>query len=157
MDLTEGGIRVPWVAHWPAVIPAGSVSAQHCMTMDWSATLLELGGGRAHPDYPIDGVSLAPVLRDPGHRFERPLYWRMNHRGQRALRRGDWKYLRVDGNDYLFDIRADARERANLAQRQPERLDAMRQEWLAWDATVPAIPEDAAVSLGYSYKDMPQR
>ncbi|QBK04142.1 twin-arginine translocation pathway signal protein [Hylemonella gracilis] len=157
MDLTEGGIRVPWVAHWPAVIPAGSVSAQHCMTMDWSATLLELGGGRAHPDYPIDGVSLAPVLRDPGHHFERPLYWRMNHRKQRALRRGDWKYLQVDGNDYLFDIRADARERANLAHRQPERLEAMRQDWLTWNTTVPAIPEDAAVSLGYSYKDMPQR
>ncbi|MDF3822810.1 sulfatase-like hydrolase/transferase [Leptospira sp. 96542] len=157
MDLTEGGIRVPWIAHWPAVIPAGSVSAQHCMTMDWSATLLELGGGQPHPDYPIDGVSLAPVLRDPNHGFERPLYWRMNHRGQRALRRGDWKYLQVDGHEYLFDIRADARERANLAQRQPKRLQAMRQDWLAWEATVPAIPEDAAVSLGYSTKDMPQR
>jgi arylsulfatase A-like enzyme len=157
MDLTEGGIRVPWIAHWPAAIPAGSVSAQHCMTMDWSATLLELGGGQPHPDYPLDGVSLAPVLRDPNHGFERPLYWRMNHRGQRALRRGDWKYLQVDGNEYLFDIRADARERANLAQRQPERLQAMRQDWLAWEATVPAIPEDAAVSLGYSTKDMPQR
>ena len=38
----------------------------------------------------------------------------MNHRGQRALRDGDWKYLRVDGNDYLFNIPADERERANL-------------------------------------------
>jgi len=46
MDLTEGGIRVPWVAHWPAVIPAGSISAQHCMTMDWSATLLDIGGAK---------------------------------------------------------------------------------------------------------------
>ncbi len=31
MDLTEGGIRVPWVAHWPAVIKPGSVSGQHCI------------------------------------------------------------------------------------------------------------------------------
>ncbi|MGE0099189.1 MAG: sulfatase, partial [Hydrogenophaga sp.] len=31
MDLTEGGIRVPWIAHWPAAIPAGTVSTQHCM------------------------------------------------------------------------------------------------------------------------------
>jgi hypothetical protein len=36
--------------------------------------------------------------------FARPLHWRMNHRGQRALRDGNWKYLRVDGHDYLFDI-----------------------------------------------------
>jgi arylsulfatase A-like enzyme len=39
MDLTEGGIRVPWVAHWPRVIAPGRTSTQHCMTMDWSATL----------------------------------------------------------------------------------------------------------------------
>ena len=48
-------------------------------------------------------------------RFERPMYWRMNHRGQRALRDGDWKYLRVDGHEYLFDIGDDERERANRA------------------------------------------
>jgi arylsulfatase A-like enzyme len=157
MDLTEGGIRVPWIAHWPAVIPAGGVSEQHCMTMDWSATLLDIGGGRPHPDYPIDGVSLADLLRDPHHKLERPLYWRMNHRNQRALRLGDWKYLKVDEHEYLFNIRNDARERANLAAKHPERFAALRQQWLDWEASVPAIPEDATVSLGYSYKDMPQR
>ncbi|HEX4326484.1 MAG TPA: sulfatase-like hydrolase/transferase [Burkholderiales bacterium] len=157
MDLTEGGIRVPWIAHWPAAIPAGTQSAQHCMTMDWSATMLELGGGRAHPDFPLDGVSLAAVLREPAREFERPLYWRMNHRQQRALRQGKWKYLKVDEHEYLFDIRADARERANLMQRHPQRLAAMREAWLAWEAGVPAIPDDAKVSLGYSTKDMPQR
>jgi len=70
---------------------------------------------------------------------------------------GDYKYLRVDGNDYLFNIPADERERANIAKREPERLEAMRAAWEAWDATVPAIPEDATISLGYSVKDMPQR
>ncbi|MBU4182161.1 MAG: sulfatase-like hydrolase/transferase [Gammaproteobacteria bacterium] len=157
MDLTEGGIRVPWVAHWPATIPAGSVSEQHAMTMDWSATLLALGGGQPHPDYPLDGVSLEALLRDPAQRFERPMHWRMNHRGQRALREGDWKYLMVDGHEYLFNIPADARERANLAKREPVRLARLRDQWLAWDATMPPIPADATVSLGYGAKDMPQR
>ncbi len=157
MDLTEGGIRVPWIAHWPAAIAAGSHSAQHCMTMDWSATLLELGDGKPHADFPIDGVSIAEVLRNPAKQFDRPLFWRMKHRGQRAMRHGDWKYLMVDGNEYLFNITADARERANRAHREPARLQAMRDAWLAWEATVPAIPEEASVSLGYSVKDMPQR
>jgi arylsulfatase A-like enzyme len=102
-------------------------------------------------------VSLLPVLRAPAQTFERPLHWRMNHRGQRALRRGRWKYLRVDGHDYLFDIPADERERANRAPREPARLDAMRADWEAWNATMPAIPDDATVSLGYGAKDMPQR
>ncbi|HYF18404.1 MAG TPA: sulfatase-like hydrolase/transferase [Ramlibacter sp.] len=157
MDLTEGGIRVPWIAHWPAGIAAGSVSAQPCMTMDWSATVLDAAGVKAHPAYPLDGISLLPVLRDPKHAFARPLHWRMKHRGQRALRDGNWKYLRVDGHDYLFDIPADERERANQAGRDPQRLARMREAWEEWNATMPAIPDDALVNLGYAAKDMPQR
>jgi len=60
MDLTEGGIRVPWIAHWPAEIAPGGTSAQHCMTMDWSTTMVELAGTKAHEELPFDGVSLAP-------------------------------------------------------------------------------------------------
>jgi len=157
MDLTEGGIRVPWIAHWPAAIAPRGVSAQQCMTMDWSATMLDAAGVPADAAYPLDGLSLLPVLKDPACSFRRPLHWRMNHRGQRALRDGDWKYLRVDGNDYLFNIPADERERANLATREPARLAAMREAWEAWEATMPPIPPDATVSLGYSVKDMPQR
>ena len=157
MDLTEGGIRVPWIAHWPARIAPGTRSAQTCMTMDWSATLLDAAGVQADPAYPLDGVSLMPVFGQPGHCFARPLYWRMNHRGQRALRDGDWKYLSVDGNEYLFNIASDERERANLAQHEPDRLAAMRADWLAWGAGMPAIAADASISLGYSAKDMPQR
>ncbi|MDM0085366.1 sulfatase-like hydrolase/transferase [Variovorax sp. J31P179] len=157
MDLTEGGIRVPWIAHWPSVIAPGQLSSQLCMTMDWSATMLELGGGSPSVDFPLDGVSLASVLRTPSDTFDRPLYWRMNHRQQRALRRGVWKYLKVDEFEYLFDLSADERERANLVHRHPERLAAMREEWLEWSQTIPAIPEDAGVSVGYAKKDMPSR
>ena len=157
MDLTEGGIRVPWIAHWPAQIAPGGVSEQHCMTMDWSATLLDAAGVHGAPGYPLDGVSLLPVLRDASRSFHRPLHWRMNHRGQRALRDGDWKYLRVDGNDYLFNLPSDERERANRASREPQRLAAMRAAWEAWNDTMPPIPVDATVSLGFSARDMPQR
>lgn len=157
MDLTEGGIRVPWIAQWPAVIGAGQTIGQHCMTMDWTATFLDAAGVSCDPAHPLDGVSLLPVLRGERLPFQRKLYWRMNHRAQRALRDGSWKYLKVDEHEYLFDIEADERERANLAARDPERLARMRNDWIAWNQTMPPIPEDATVSLGYSVKDMPQR
>jgi arylsulfatase A-like enzyme len=157
MDLTEGGIRVPWIVRWPAVVPAGRTSAQPCVTMDFTATVLDAAGVAADPAHPLDGVSMMPVLRDPSHAFDRPLHWRMKHRAQRALRDGPWKYLKVDEHEYLFDLSKDERERANQAKRDPQRLAAMREAWLAWDATVPAIPEDATVSVGYGAKDMPQR
>jgi arylsulfatase A-like enzyme len=157
MDLTEGGIRVPWVAHWPAGITPGGVTDQHCLTMDWSATMLALGGGQPDPAHPLDGVSLQAVLRDPAATFARPMHWRMLHRGQRALRDGDWKYLQVDGHEYLFNLADDERERANQAKRAPERLAAMRQQWLDWNAQFPPVPDDATVSLVNGPADMPQR
>lgn len=157
MDLTEGGIRVPWIAHWPQVIRAGGRSAQPCMTMDWTATLLDLADALPERDMPLDGVSLRSILTTPEMSFDRPMYWRMKHRGQRALRAGDWKYLRVDGNDYLFNISEDERERANLAAKEPERLVKMREAWEAWNLTMPPVPDDATVSPGFSIKNMPQR
>jgi arylsulfatase A-like enzyme len=157
MDLTEGGIRVPWIAHWPAGIAPGGVCEQLCMTMDWSATMLELAQARPPAGHVLDGVSLGAVLRDPSRTMPRDLYWRMNHRGQRALRQGAWKYLRVDGHDYLFDLSRDERERANLGKRDPDRLAAMRETWEQWEKSVPPIPPDAVVSLGYSEADMPRR
>jgi arylsulfatase A-like enzyme len=157
MDLTEGGIRVPWIAHWPAVIEKNRVSAQHCLTMDWSATMIDIGVATPHADYSLDGVSLLPMLQSERTEFARPMHWRMKHRNQRAMRDGDWKYLRVDDNDYVFNIANDERERANLGEREPARLRAMREQWEVWNATMPSIPEDASVSLGYSVKDMPQR
>ena len=85
------------------------------------------------------------------------MHWRMNHRDQRALRDGDWKYLQAGGHEYLFNIAVDERERANLGPREPQRLAVMREAWLAWNASMPRIPEDASVSLCYGEQDMPPR
>ena len=109
MDLTEGGIRVPYIAQWPALIRAGSTSAQHCITMDWTATFLDAAGVAPHPDYPLDGVSLLPVLRDPSATMARPLYWRMKHRRQRAHRDASWTSLSVDDHWYLLDRASEDR------------------------------------------------
>jgi arylsulfatase A-like enzyme len=156
MDLTEGGIRVPWIAQWPALIAPGRITPQHCLTMDWSATILHAAGVEAATDHPLDGVSLLGVLGGEPE-FDRTMHWRMNHRGQRALRAGRWKYLKVDEHEYLFDIDADERERANRAPLEPARLGQLRDDWLRWNDGMPPIPSDATVSLGYSAKDMPQR
>jgi arylsulfatase A-like enzyme len=155
MDLTEGGIRVPYVVRWPARTPAGSTTDQLAITMDWVPTFFEAAGTSAHPDYPSDGRSLVKQLAQPDAIADRPLFWRMKHKDQRAMRVGRWKYLKVDEHEYLFDVVTDERERANLAKRQPERLNEMRAAWQAWDATMPAIPADAGVRLVYGKKDMP--
>ncbi len=155
MDLMEGGIRVPYVVRWPARTPAGTTTDQLAITMDWVPTFFEAAGTRAHPDYPSDGASLLPTLANPDAVADRALYWRMKHNDQRAMRTDRWKYLAVGGHEYLFDVVTDERERANLAKRHPERLAEMRTAWQRWDATMPAIPDDAQVRLVYGKKDMP--
>jgi len=154
MDLLEGGIRVPYIVRWPARVKPGAVTSQLAITMDWVATFLEAAGARAHPDYPLDGVSLLKVLGDPRAAFGRDLFWRMKYRGQRAVRSGDWKYFASDDGEFLFNLARDARERANLAGREPQRLAELRAKHEAWERSIPAIPPDAAYSIPYTRADL---
>ena len=155
MDLLEGGIRVPLIARWPDVIPPGGVTAQLAITMDWVSTFLAAAGIAADAGHALDGVDLAPVLRDASAVQPRELFWRMKHRDQRALRAGAWKYLAIDGSEFLFDLDHDGRERANLARRHPERFAALRDRYVAWSATMPPIPADAVVFCVYGKADLP--
>jgi arylsulfatase A-like enzyme len=158
MDLTEGGIRVPYIVHWPkGIAQPGRVSAQHCMTMDWTATILDIAGAQPPADHKLDGVSMVPTLQQADTTFERPMFWRMKYNDQRAYRMGPWKYLKINAYEYLFNIENDARERANQAKREPERLSIMRAAYEAWAAQVPPVPEEARVGLIYTLADMPAR
>ena len=79
------------------------------------------------------GVSLVDHLLHGKPVPRRDLFWRM--KDQRALRRGDLKYVRrTNGADHLYDLEADVREQADLARRRPEDLAALRAAWEAIDA-----------------------
>ena len=154
MDLLEGGIRVPLLAHWPSRVAAGRVTKQVAITMDWLPTMLMAAGVKPHPECKPDGMNLLLPMMDAGSLVHRELFWRMSHRQQRAVRSGAWKYLSLEGDEFLYDLSQDARERANLAKRHPERLTALRATYAAWEATMPGIPSDARVSLVYGKSDM---
>jgi arylsulfatase A-like enzyme len=124
--------------------------------MDWVATFLAAAGAGADPRQPLDGISLLPVLENPDAIIERELFWRMTFRAQKAMRRGPWKYLSIDGHHYLFDLSRDERERANLARREPARLAELRACYETWERSMPPIPEDATYSLVYGPEDLPQ-
>src|SRR2546421_10360049 len=156
MDLLEGGIRVPYLARWPARVPRATTTSQLAITMDWVPTMLEAAGLAPHPEYPLDGASLLPVLVSPEATWERELFWRMKFREQKAMRSGRWKYLVIEGDEFLFDLAKDARERANLKRREPDRLASMRSHYEAWHATMPPIPPDARATVPFSKADMAQ-
>ncbi len=140
-DLLEGGLRVPQIVWWPTHIKAGEVTEQVCITMDLTATCLAAANIMPDADYPLDGRDLMPVLTGQAPLSERTLYWRMANRSQRAVRRGDWKYLKVRDKEYLFDIGYDPRERGNMARKRPDLLSELRGLWEDWNAGMLPVPD----------------
>jgi arylsulfatase A-like enzyme len=147
-ELLEGGLRVPTLICWPACIPAGQVSTQVAITMDWFATLLEAAGTEPHRDYPPDGISLLPMLTRQADPVPRTLFWRYKTNAQRAVRDGDFKYLKIRDNTFLFNVVDDPRERANLQDRRRDVADRLVAAWHEWSAgMLPEIPD----SFGETY------
>jgi arylsulfatase A-like enzyme len=149
MDLLEGGIRVPYVVRWPArKLPAGKTYDRLAIGMDWAATFAAAARVSPHPEYPLDGIDLF------GEEVPRNLYWRMVYRNQKAVRSGAWKYLSIDGAEFLFDLSRDARERANMRYREPKKFKELRMAYFEWDASMPPRPADAAIALEYTAATM---
>ena len=146
-ELLEGGIRVPTIVRWPGRIAAGSVSEQVTITMDWVPTLLAAAGTAPDAAYPSDGDDLGPIMTGRAAPHSRRLYWRYKAGSQRAIRDGDWKYLRIAGNEFLFDVVKDPRERGNLKDRQKDVFDRLKTDWETWnDTMLPERPRPAAYS-----------
>ncbi len=145
-ELLEGGIRVPFIVKWPGLVAPGSTSDTPALSMDFLPTFVAAAGGATDPAYPPDGIDLAPVLAGlptPG----RDLFWRFKSKDQRAMRRGQYKYLKINDHEYLFDIIADPMERGNLKDRQPAVFAALKQAFEAWNADM--LSDPAASSFGW--------
>ena len=125
--LQEGGIRVPTILRWPGAIRPGQVSHVPVITHDWTATLLEAVGVKPGDARPLDGRSLVPYLLRGARPPRGDLFWRT--RRERALRRGDWKYLRTPDGETLHNLAGDPREQADLARVHPDLLADLRTAW----------------------------
>jgi len=141
-ELLEGGIRVPTIARWPRAIKAGQVSSQVAVSMDWLPTLVAAAGAQPDIHYPSDGENLLPVLFNEQKTIPRTLFWRYKSHGQRAVRSGNWKYLKIADNEFLFNLAKDPRERADLKEKEPQIFAQLKSQWEEWNATMLPITED---------------
>ena len=138
--LHDGGIKVPLIVRWPDVVRSGHVSNHNVFGLDLSATILSAADVTPAPDYPFDGIDLLPHLQGEDEEFRRSLYWR--HAGnprpgipiQRALRAGNWKYLKVGKHEFLFDLATDINEANDLKDTYPEQFETLRTEYQAWES-----------------------
>ena len=144
-ELLEGGIRIPAIVRWPGRVPPGTTSNQMMMSMDWLPTFLAAAGATPDPASPPDGLNLGPQLAG-GTPVPRKLFWRYKHNLQQAMRDGDWKYLKILDNTFLFNVVDDPLERANLKDRRRDIYDRLAAEWRDWNAKM--LPLDPMSSTG---------
>jgi arylsulfatase A-like enzyme len=138
-ELLEGGLRVPAIISWPARIPQGRTTDQVAITMDWLPTLLAAAGASDDAGFPFDGINLLPILTQGAPLVSRKLFWRYKANAQRAVRDGDFKYLKILSNSFLFNVVDDPMERANLKERRKNIYDRLVAEWHEWNGTM--LPE----------------
>ena len=53
------------------------------------------------------------------------------------------RYLKLGGREHLFDVVADPRERAELAEVFPDELSRLKRLYAAWSAQMLPYPADA--------------
>lgn len=135
----EGGLRVPGIIEWPAVVRP-RVTHYPASTMDIFPTvvdLLDLPGDVLVQ--PVDGASLKPLLAGEIGERRQPIAFRYGKRT--ALVDNRYKILSDDlhgGSFQLYDLEADPQETRDLAANDPQRFERMKEQLLQWNASVDA-------------------
>lgn len=129
--LYEGGIRVPFIAHWPGHIPAGTTSDHISYLGDMMATFADIVGVK--PPDSIQSISILPTLTGNQEQQKKHdyLYWEFYEQESRqAVRMGEWKGLRqpmLTGEIQLFNLENDLAEQNNVANQNPEIVEKMKE------------------------------
>ena len=145
-DLHDGGLRVPFIAHWPGRIPAGTASETAAGTIDLLATICDAAGAELPPGLALDGISLLDHLTQGLPLRQRDLFWQIDlykhlqrhypkpkPYATEVMMSGPWKLLSLNGEPVeLFHIRNDPLERENLLETHRDRADAMAARVKAW-------------------------
>lgn len=140
--LSEGGIRVPFLAAWPGTLPSGITYDQPVISLDVAATAVALAG--LPHDAQLDGVDLMPFLSGKNQAAPHDtLYWRWG--SQAAILEMPYKLVALgDRERMLFDVsQPDGENTArNLSQQQAEIAARLETKLKSWAATLqpPGMP-----------------
>jgi arylsulfatase A-like enzyme/predicted NUDIX family NTP pyrophosphohydrolase len=138
--LTDGGVRVPFVAAWPGRIPAGQVYERPVINLDIAATAVALAG---LPRENLDGVNLMSFLTGENQAAPHDaLYWRW--RSQAAVLEFPWKLIQLGTNEnYLFNVTLPEGETKNLIAQNPDVAARLAGKLKIWSAGLkpPGAPE----------------
>lgn len=166
-EVFEGGVRAVAMVRWPGHITPGKTSFTTLMSMvDIFPTLKSIAGVPDSEGKPLDGIDLTGVFHEDQTKLDRKLY---NYWGQQKNREGlalwedEWKLI-YNGPDiqkansdnqsslYLFNLKEDPEEEANLVERYPEKVQPMLQKLKEFRKLQPqnGLPPYGVGSKGFS-------
>ena len=155
----DGGHRVPFFLHWPAAGLDKGVDVGHVTGhIDILPTMIDLCDLKPCEDYKFDGLSLAPIIRDPkadwpqrtmitdSQRVRDPIKWRKS-----ATMTDRWRL--INGKE-LYDIKADPAQENNIAKKHPDVVKKLIADYDAWWADIsPVFKKDARIIVGTSMEN----
>ncbi|TVR68438.1 MAG: N-acetylgalactosamine 6-sulfate sulfatase [Marinilabiliales bacterium] len=124
----EGGVRSPFYLQWKETINPGKVIEEVAGAIDVLPTLAHLAGIEYSTVYPLDGVSLRPLIMDEGV-FAGDRYIFAHWNGNVSVR--DQRY-RLDHQGRLFDIVEDRGQRVDISEEEPEIRERMAEAVNNW-------------------------
>jgi len=151
--LYEGGIRSPLIVWGPGLLAAGAAGTTHdqpvLCALDVNRSLYALTGTPLPQGAVLDGEELSAALIGKSKAGRRsPIFWRRppDRPGDKrqdnpdlAVRDGAWKFtINYNGGEpQLFNLRDDAEERRNVADRHPDVVERLKAALLGWNAQMP--------------------
>ncbi len=135
-SVLEGGIRVPFIVHWPAEIAGGQVSDHQLAFYDLMPTFCDIAGIENYEaryknpnlsdDY-FDGLSFYNTLTgEGGQAVHEHLYWEFAETNMIGVRKGNWKLVVKNGVCALYDLAVHEHEDNNIAAERPEIVNALK-------------------------------
>jgi arylsulfatase len=141
----QGGTRVGLLARWKGVLPEGAECPALAAHLDLYPTFCALAGATPPADKRLDGRSLLPLLQNPRAPWQDRLLFTHVGRWKPGTNPDEAKYkqcavrtarFRFVNNAQLYDVKADPKEKADLASQNPDEVARLRAAYDAWWADV---------------------
>ncbi|MFC3120423.1 sulfatase family protein [Agaribacter flavus] len=136
--LLEGGIKVPFLAHWPNKIKQGFAFDGLVSALDIAATSVAISGA-SDPEGLLEGVNLLPYFTKEKTDSPHPaLFWRLEEADHiYAVRTPEAKYMRQplpNVGRAFFDMINDPSEQNNIVDQMPQKQAELAELWNTWNS-----------------------
>lgn len=156
-DIYEGGHRIPFIAQWKGVIPAGHKSGQIMCTTDLIGTIAGMLRINMPEKGAEDSYNLWPAFIGNPKKEIRNAIIHHSYEGFFSIRQGKWKFTPHLGSGgftdpvsipspinssvgTLYDLKTDPQEKNNLFEKQPEivsKLNSLLEKYIKQGYTRP--------------------